>query len=191
MPSYRHTVMPRHTQNCARAKDRASASMPLSTGICSTDPCAASAALISSTGTHPTCRTKSRERPGRTKACVTSRVSPFPTSPLQPLAAPAPRPSAGRKPDGKGGRPRLETVRLHACTRPRDEQPRSRHSARASSVIGQLPTRHLGCGHKDRRAGVRVRVGRVGRAGSPCLACSCPCALRAVCRRIWSGCCAC
>ena len=109
----------------------------------------------------------------------------------QPLAAPAPRPTGGRKPDGKGGRPRLETVRLHACTRPRHEQPRSRHSARASSVIGQLPTRHLGCGHKDRRAGVRVRVGTVGRAGSPCLACSCPCALRAVCRRIWSGCCAC
>ena len=40
---------------------------------------------MSSGDTHPTCRTKSRERPGRTNACVTSRASPFSTTLLQPL----------------------------------------------------------------------------------------------------------
>ena len=72
-------------QSCARAADAASESMLASTGTRSTEPCVAITAFSSSTDTHPTCRTKSRERPGRTNACVTSRASPFPITPLQPL----------------------------------------------------------------------------------------------------------
>jgi len=72
-------------RSCARAADRASASMPAATGTRSTEPCAATTALVSSADTHDKCRTKAHERPGRTKACVTSRASPFSTTRLQPL----------------------------------------------------------------------------------------------------------
>ena len=79
-------IVSRWQSSCARAADAASTSMFADTGTLSTEPYVAIAALTSSAVTHCTWRTKcARSRPGRTNACVTSRISPFATIRLQPL----------------------------------------------------------------------------------------------------------
>ena len=69
----------------ARASSAHPLSNPRPAGTHSADRCTANTSRANSTDTQRTCRTKRVVLPGRTKACVTRRASPFPITPLHPL----------------------------------------------------------------------------------------------------------
>ena len=71
--------------SCEHASPHSSAPIPFAVGTRFTDPCTPTIAFTKADVAHFKWHTKSCERPGLTNACVTMRISPFPTPHLHAL----------------------------------------------------------------------------------------------------------
>ena len=78
-----HCAMRR--SSCTHTSAHSSVHMPFAVGTRSIDPCTHTIAFTKAAVAHFTWHTKSCERPGRTNACVTMRISPFPITLLHAL----------------------------------------------------------------------------------------------------------